>query len=95
MVRSLLFCLLLASPIVAQSPIAHMLCEPTRKMQQKLSRQLGETRRATGLRSPDQMMEVWKGAQGSWTLVLRYASGTSCIVAMGEHWEVAPENGQG
>ncbi|MEM9637104.1 MAG: hypothetical protein AAGA94_05610 [Pseudomonadota bacterium] len=31
-------------------------------------------------------MEVWTDRQGDWTMVVRYASGTSCIVAMGEHW---------
>ena len=95
MIRSLLCCILLASQAMAQSPTADILCEPTRKMQQKLSRQFGETRRATGLRTPYRTMEVWTDARGSWTLVLRYASGTSCIAAMGERWEVAPEDGQG
>ena len=30
---------------------------------------------------------------GDWTMVIAYASGTSCIVAMGEHWSVlAPQD---
>jgi hypothetical protein len=32
-------------------------------------------------------MEVWTDAHGDWTLVVRYAHGLSCIVAMGEHWQ--------
>jgi hypothetical protein len=32
-------------------------------------------------------MEVWTDEAGGWTLVVSYAHGTSCIVAMGEHWQ--------
>ncbi|WP_298847375.1 hypothetical protein [uncultured Ruegeria sp.] len=31
-------------------------------------------------------MEVWTDQNGDWTMVVTYATGTSCIVAMGEHW---------
>ena len=40
-----------------------------------------------GLRGPEQVMELWTGADGDWTLVVTYASGTSCIVAMGQDWQ--------
>ncbi|RBI84332.1 hypothetical protein DRV85_12910 [Rhodosalinus halophilus] len=71
----------------ATSPIAEVLCEPTDRMQRKLTEQFGERRAASGLRGPEQVMEVWTDADGDWTLVLRYAHGLSCIVAMGEHWQ--------
>ncbi|WP_302478001.1 hypothetical protein [Ruegeria arenilitoris] len=31
-------------------------------------------------------MEVWTSRSGAWTMVITYANGTSCIVAMGEDW---------
>ena len=46
---------------------------------------MGEDRVLTGLRGPEQVMELWRSDRGDWTLVMRYASGQSCIVAMGEH----------
>lgn len=93
---------LAALPLVAAapsapvaSPIAEVICAPTERMQARLTRQFGERRSASGLRSPDEVMEVWTDAEGGWTLVMRYAHGTSCIVAMGEHWETAPQTGRG
>ncbi|MFP4044502.1 MAG: hypothetical protein ACLFTP_08055 [Rhodosalinus sp.] len=79
--------LCLAGPATAASPIAEVLCEPTERMHAKLSQQFGERRTATGLRGPEEVMEVWTDARGDWTLVVRYAHGLSCIVAMGEHWQ--------
>ncbi|MFP4327110.1 MAG: hypothetical protein ACLFQL_03800 [Paracoccaceae bacterium] len=60
-------------------------------MQDRLVRQFGESRRASGLRGREQIMEVWTDGRGDWTMVVTYASGTSCIVAMGEAWQ---EHGQ-
>ncbi|GGX50156.1 hypothetical protein GCM10007385_18170 [Tateyamaria omphalii] len=77
--------LLLGAPLAA-SPIAEVICAPTDQMQARLKQQFGTTRTATGMRSPEEMMEVWTDSRGDWTMVVRYASGTSCIVAMGEHW---------
>ena len=55
-------------------------------MHEKLTRQFGAKRTATGIRSPEQMMEVWTSKSGDWTMVMTYATGTSCIVAMGHDW---------
>ncbi len=84
-------------PGLAQSPIAEVLCAPSQDMHAKLTRQFGEARRATGVRGPEQIMELWSSeTSGDWTLVISYASGTSCIVAMGEHLDMTrPENGAG
>ncbi|MEY8842989.1 hypothetical protein AB9K41_28485, partial [Cribrihabitans sp. XS_ASV171] len=79
----------LAGPVSARSPIAEVICELTERMHDKLRHQFGETRSATGIRDPEQVMEVWTDARGGWTLVVTYASGTSCIVAMGENWSQA------
>lgn len=54
-------------------------------MQNKLERQFGAERTATGLRGREQVMEVWTDSRGDWAMVVRYATGTSCLVAMGEH----------
>lgn len=81
-----------ASPLVARSPIAEIICEPTPVLEERLSRQYRAQRTASGVRSPEQIMEVWTRDSGDWTLVLRYATGTSCIVAMGDHWHHNAEN---
>ena len=87
MIRFAAACLmLLPLPLRAQSPIAEVVCAPTQQMTQKLSRQYGGSRRATGLRAPEELVEIWANEGGDWTMVITYASGRSCIVAMGEHW---------
>ncbi|SFE60796.1 hypothetical protein [Roseivivax sediminis] len=77
----------LAAPATGQSPIAEVICAPKDRMSDKLTRQYGAKRHATGLRSPDEVMELWRAEDGDWTLVMTYASGRSCIVAMGRHWD--------
>jgi|TARA_Y100000815_G_scaffold275236_1_gene312425 hypothetical protein len=78
---------LLGGSAVAASPIAEIICAPRDEMTQKLTRQLGETRVATGIRDIERIMEVWRSeSSGDWTLVMTYADGKSCIVAMGEDW---------
>ena len=84
--RFLPLAVLLTGPAAAASPIAEVICAPTPALHARLTRQFGERQSASGLRGPDEVMEVWTDQQGDWTLVITYASGTSCIVAMGEHW---------
>ncbi len=75
------------------NPIAEVICAPTDQMTGKLTRQLGTTRRASGLRSPEEVVEIWTDPDGDWTMVIAYASGQSCIVAMGAHWQdTGPED---
>jgi len=77
----------------AATPIAEVVCEPTGRLTDKLTRQFGERLHAWGTRGPEQVMQVWTDGRGGWTLVVSYATGTSCIVAMGDNWEGAqPEN---
>ncbi|WP_323766803.1 hypothetical protein [Antarctobacter sp.] len=62
-------------------------------MTRKLTQQFGTTRRASGLRSPEEVVEIWTDPDGDWTMVIAYASGQSCIVAMGAYWQDGgPEN---
>ena len=75
-----------AQPMTA-SPLAEVLCDTTSKMRDKLKTQFGNRQQAVGIRSPEEVMEVWTGPRGDWTLVMTYSDGRSCIVAMGEHWQ--------
>lgn len=70
----------------ATSPIAEVICEPTERMHERLTTRMGGKKTATGIRGPEQIMEVWTDQGGGWTMIVTYATGTSCIVAMGEHW---------
>ena len=87
MTRFALCLILLATPLGA-SPIAEVLCGPSGDMRERLKRDHRATLTATGLRSPESVIEVWTGEEGNWTLVMAYSDGRRCIVAMGESWEL-------
>ena len=80
--------MLACTPVQAEGPLADILCKPSHDLSQTLTRQFGVDRLALGTQGPDQVMEVWTDDTGDWTLVITYATGTSCIVAMGENWDM-------
>ncbi len=86
MIRMALILSFLGVAAQARSPIAEVICEPPPALHERLQRQYEAHRSATGIRDPEQIMEVWTGPTGNWTLIVTYANGTSCIVAMGENW---------
>lgn len=78
-----------AGPAPAATPVAEMLCSLRSDMHTRLSVQFRAERSAVGIRDAESVMEVWtEPGTGNWTMVVTYATGTSCIVAMGEGWEV-------
>ncbi|UAB91370.1 hypothetical protein I5192_21330 (plasmid) [Ruegeria sp. SCSIO 43209] len=83
-----LLLLCLAVPSTAQSKMADVSCDDSARMAQTLKQVLGAERQGMGLRDPETMLEVWvKRTSGDWMIVQNYANGTSCIVAMGDHWQ--------
>jgi hypothetical protein len=79
-----------AAPVAAESPIADVICAPSSEMHDRLTRDYGATLSGRGLRDRESVMELWSSARGDWTLVVAYASGLRCIVAMGEAWDTIP-----
>ncbi len=73
-----------AGPVAAETPIAEVICLPRSEL---LVRMRGAEVAGAGLRDGEAVLEVWTEASGDWTLVQSYATGTACILAMGEAWE--------
>ncbi len=77
-----------ALPTLANAKMADVSCDDSARMTNMLTQVLGAERQGMGLRDPETMLEVWVTRRsGDWMIVQNYANGTSCIVAMGEHWE--------
>ncbi|MEM8631213.1 MAG: hypothetical protein AAGF74_08245 [Pseudomonadota bacterium] len=74
----------------AYTPIAEIICAPSDEMRERIMLQYGQRLQSSGVRDPDSMVEVWSSDRGRWTLVIAYASGNRCIVAMGQDWNVEP-----
>ncbi len=86
--RTFLLCVYVTLPAIAQAQMTDVSCDDTARMTETLQQVIGAERKGMGLRDPDTMLEVWVTAgNGNWLVVQSYANGTSCIVAMGEHWE--------
>ena len=78
----------IALPFSASAKLSDVSCDDSARMNVMLTEVLGAERQGMGLRDPDTMLEVWVTSRnGEWLIVQSYANGTSCIVAMGEHWE--------
>lgn len=79
---------LLALPIPAQAQMSDLTCDDSTRMNERLVDVFGATRQSTELRDPETILEVWVLPRNSeWLIVQNYSNGTSCIVAMGDHWE--------
>lgn len=62
-------------------------CAPRDDMIAHLSETYGESLMAGGVRDAQAMIEVWASPDGAtWTLLLTYATGLSCIYAAGTDW---------
>ena len=73
--------------------MADVSCDDSTRMTETLKKVWGAERQGMGLRDPDTIVEVWVTARnGDWLIVQNYANGTSCIVAMGEHWKASLAN---
>lgn len=91
--RTFLLCVSVTLPAFAQAQMSDVSCDDTARMTETLKQVIGAERKGMGLRDPDTMLEIWVTARnGNWVVVQNYANGTSCIVAMGEHWEGALAN---
>lgn len=91
LVLTLYLCIVL--PGLAQAQLANVSCDDSARMTETLEQVLGAKRQGMGLRDPETMLEVWVTARnGDWVIVQSYANGTSCIVAMGAHWEAVRTN---
>lgn len=80
-------------PALASARMADVTCDDSARLTHMLTSVLGAERQGTGLRDPETLLEIWvTRTSGDWLIVQNYTNGTSCIVAMGEHWEgTAPE----
>jgi len=74
--------------LVALPAIAQQFCGPRAGVVKQLTKEYKETRAALGIVSTGNVMEIFVGASGSWTILATRPDGTTCAVAAGEHFEL-------
>ncbi len=69
-------------------PLAHAkTCGPRDSLVTQLSEKYQETRSGAGLSSPTQVVEFWTSpTTGSFSILVTYPNGTTCILATGNNW---------
>lgn len=90
MTRTIALAMWLALPgsAFATTTITDVICYDRDTMLVRLEQTHRAERQGRGMRGPDALLEIWAiPSTGEWTLVQTYASGKSCIVAMGDNWE--------
>ncbi|MCT8160212.1 hypothetical protein [Pseudoruegeria sp. SHC-113] len=71
----------------ARAELSDLRCEDRARLEAQLQATRAE-KVGYGLRDPETLLEVWVTPGNSgWIMVQSYASGTACIVAIGDHWQ--------
>lgn len=73
------------APAAAQTP-----CMERTALGDHLARVYGERPAGSGIAGGAQLIEIFAGASGSWTLVVTTPDGRACVAAVGEAWQMLP-----
>lgn len=67
------------------------LCGEREQMVRDLDREFREQPLASGLVDKDAVMEIFVSAGGTWTILATGTDGLSCVMAVGEGFDAAPQ----
>ncbi len=88
MLRSIILALGVAFIGLPTGPAsAEQVCGERTKLMTSLGEKYAETPVAMGLTSAGAVIEVLTSPSGSWTFLVTYPNGKTCIVASGQYWE--------
>jgi len=79
---------LIAGPALAQQMPGQQMCGPRSDLLAQLKDKYKETPTGFGMTGSGAVVELMTGENGSWTLVLSFPDGRSCLMAAGEGWEL-------
>lgn len=85
--RVILLAALLGGFFVAGPANAELVCGRRADIAEILLREYREQRTAFGLSERLDLIELYSSADGSFTIVVTAATGASCVLVAGEHWE--------
>ena len=75
-------------PIVAQAP--SKACGSRAEVVHKLKQGYSERPVSMGLNTSGHVVEVFASKAGTFTIVLTFPNGTSCLISVGENWQNIP-----
>ncbi len=75
-----------ANPAAAQGPPAGSACTSRDEVLRVLAENFQEATIGRGLQANGTLLEVYASKSGTWTIVLSWPTGLSCIVSTGDAW---------
>ncbi len=91
MLRSIVFCFGVALiGLQAEPASAQQVCGERAKLMTQLGEKYAEAPVAMGLTSAGAVIEVLTSSLGTWTFLVTYPTGQTCMVASGKSWETLP-----
>jgi len=77
---------LYGAPVAAQQ-----VCDLHETQSNQLKSRYGEQRIGFGMSGPAAIVEIWANTEtGTWTILVVYPDGMSCLKAAGESWQTDP-----
>lgn len=66
-------------------------CAPRPRVIDRLTNTFSETRQAIGLGGDNAVIEVFAAPSGTWTIIVTFTNGQTCLVASGQAYETIAE----
>jgi hypothetical protein len=79
---------LATAPLIAAPAVADPMCGNRQNIFSQLQKDFGEQPSGAGMASNGGLVELLTSDNGSWTLVMSYPNGATCLIATGENWQV-------
>ena len=76
----------------ASTAAAQLACAPRANVVERLADRYGETQVATGLDDDGRLIEVFASGTGSFTILISYPNGLSCVAAAGQDWRTVGQS---
>jgi hypothetical protein len=79
---------LLGSSVISPPAQARQLCGDRGELLKRLEQGHEETRRALGLSADGGVLEILVSPKGGWTMLVTYPKRPTCVIAVGEAWQM-------
>lgn len=71
---------------------AQQVCGSRDAIVKRLADVHGENRRAAGIAANGNLIEIFAAKSGTWTVMVTQPGGITCVVAVGDHWQLDTES---
>ena len=82
--------LILGSILIAPAALAQPVCGNHNAVSDNLKNSYSETPVSMGVTTGGGIIEIFASDEGSWTMVITQPNGVSCLIAVGQDWEILP-----